>query len=523
MVLVSYSGKEINAKIVFYGPGLCGKTTNLEYIYGSIPSGNRGKMVSMKTKTERTLFFDFLPLNLGELAGFKTRFLLYTVPGQVYYNATRKLVLKGVDAVIFVADSQRGKMDENIESFQNLRDNLSEHGLSLGEIPYVLQYNKRDLPDVHPLEDLERALNTEGVPSFEATATTGDGVFDTFKACSKLLLAKLSREIGAAVVDRGATGTTAAAAARAAAAAEAPPPAPAVEPEPQPEPKAPEPPPAPLEPTKQIRVGEQPAAAPTSKSRGLWRWFRKDEERLAAESAPEPEPTPAAEPVLERTPPPEPLSEPAPPPAPEPVLESPPAPAPEPIIESPPAPAPEPVREPPAAVEPEPVLEPPPPEPVLESPPAAEPEPIIESPLAPPPEPIIEPAPSPEPPPPPVPEPVIEQTTAPEPAADRSPPPPEPLRIERSPAAALTPPPREIPSEIRIERFPTEDWSPGDQPAPAGDVSEIVVPVMVPRSAIKDRLQIRLVLRIAQEQDAPDGKTPREAKPGEDSDAAASA
>ncbi len=199
MVLVSYTGKEINAKLVFYGPGLCGKTTNLEYIYGSIPSNSRGKMVSMKTKTERTLFFDFLPIDLGELAGFKTRFLLYTVPGQVYYNATRKLVLKGVDAVVFVADSGRGKMDENIESFDNLKDNLKEHGLSLDNIPYVLQYNKRDLPDVYTIDEMESALNKDGVPHYEAVATKGDGVFDTFKEVTKMLLAKLSKEIGAPV------------------------------------------------------------------------------------------------------------------------------------------------------------------------------------------------------------------------------------------------------------------------------------------------------------------------------------
>ncbi len=291
MVLVSYSGKEINAKIVFYGPGLCGKTTNLEYIYGSIPSNSRGKMVSMKTKTERTLFFDFLPLNLGELAGFKTRFLLYTVPGQVYYNATRKLVLKGVDAVIFVADSARGKMDENIESFQNLRDNLQEHGLSLGDIPYVLQYNKRDLPDVYTVEELERTLNKEGVPSFEAVATTGDGVFETFKACSKLLLAKLSKEIGAAVVSKKGAGPSAAAAARAAAASEssgrtqAPPgQTPAMQPPQMPGPPAQRPAHAPAEAGASPEAGAPPrppsTAAPGEgedrKGRGLWRWLRKD-------------------------------------------------------------------------------------------------------------------------------------------------------------------------------------------------------------------------------------------------------
>ncbi len=200
MVLISYSGREINAKLVYYGPGLSGKTTNLEYIYGAVPQTHRGQMVSMKTKTERTLFFDFLPIDLGELAGFKTRFLLYTVPGQVYYNATRKLVLKGVDAVVFVADSKRGKMDENLESLANLRENLLEHGLELEKIPWVIQYNKRDLPDVYSLEELEASLNPGRVPSFEAVATSGNGVFETFKAISKSLLKHLSQEIGVRVV-----------------------------------------------------------------------------------------------------------------------------------------------------------------------------------------------------------------------------------------------------------------------------------------------------------------------------------
>lgn len=195
MVVVSYSGKEINAKLVYYGPGLSGKTTNLEYIYQSVPTNNRGKMVSMKTRTERTLFFDFLPVDLGEMGGFKTRFLLYTVPGQVYYNATRKLVLRGVDAIIFVADSARGKMDENVESLQNLQDNLKEYGLDVEEIPLVLQYNKRDVEDPYSVEELERALNPRGLPYFEAVATTGQGVFETFRGISRVLLQKLSKEV----------------------------------------------------------------------------------------------------------------------------------------------------------------------------------------------------------------------------------------------------------------------------------------------------------------------------------------
>jgi mutual gliding-motility protein MglA len=200
MVLVSYSGREINAKLVYYGPGLSGKTTNLEYIYGSIPQGQRGKMVSMKTKTERTLFFDFLPVHLGELSGFKTRFLLYTVPGQVYYNATRKLVLKGVDAVVFVADSKRGKMDENVESLDNLKENLKDLGLSLDKLPWVIQYNKRDLSDTYALDELEAVLNPGHVPSFEGVASTGVGVVETFKGISRLLLRKLAKDVGVPVV-----------------------------------------------------------------------------------------------------------------------------------------------------------------------------------------------------------------------------------------------------------------------------------------------------------------------------------
>jgi mutual gliding-motility protein MglA len=202
MVLVSYSGREINAKLVYYGPGLSGKTTNLEGIYAAIPDSHRGKMVSMKTKTERTLFFDFLPIQLGELSGFKTRFLLYTVPGQVYYNATRKLVLKGVDAVVFVADSKRGKMDENLESLQNLEENLKEHGLNLDTIPWVIQYNKRDLPDAYTIDELERALNPRKVPFFEASAKSGEGVIESFKTVSRMLLKHLSQQIGVKIVSQ---------------------------------------------------------------------------------------------------------------------------------------------------------------------------------------------------------------------------------------------------------------------------------------------------------------------------------
>ena len=195
MVVVSYSGREINAKIVYYGPGLSGKTTNLEKIYDSVPETNRGRMVSMKTQTDRTLFFDLLPLDLGDLQGMKTRLLLYTVPGQVYYNATRKLVLKGVDAVVFVADSAADKMTENRESFGNLEMNLKAYGIDIRGIPLVIQFNKRDLPNAVPVEDLNRELNRLNVPFFEAQAANGVGVFETLRGVSKLLLAKISKDV----------------------------------------------------------------------------------------------------------------------------------------------------------------------------------------------------------------------------------------------------------------------------------------------------------------------------------------
>jgi hypothetical protein len=195
VVVVSYSGKEINAKLVYYGMGLSGKTTNLEAIYETVPETSRGKMVSMKTQSDRTLFFDLLPLDLGEVLGFKTRFLLYTVPGQVFYNATRKLVLKGADAIVFVADSERGKMDENKESLSNLRANLAEYKVNLDDLPWVIQYNKRDLPDVYTLEELERELNPQKVPCMEAVATQGKGVMETFQIVSKMLLERVTRDL----------------------------------------------------------------------------------------------------------------------------------------------------------------------------------------------------------------------------------------------------------------------------------------------------------------------------------------
>jgi mutual gliding-motility protein MglA len=190
---INYMAREINCKIVYYGPGLCGKTTNLQYIYERTNPDAKGKMISLATETERTLFFDFLPLSLGEIRGFKTRFHLYTVPGQVFYDASRKLILKGVDGVIFVADSQLERMEANQESLDNLRTNLAEHGYSLDKMPYVIQYNKRDLPNALPLDELRQILNPIGVLDFEASARTGQGVFETLKAVSKLVLTELKR------------------------------------------------------------------------------------------------------------------------------------------------------------------------------------------------------------------------------------------------------------------------------------------------------------------------------------------
>lgn len=193
MSFINYSSREINCKIVYYGPGLCGKTTNLQYIYNRTNPDSKGKMISLATETERTLFFDFLPLSLGEIRGFKTRFHLYTVPGQVFYDASRKLILKGVDGVVFVVDSQIDRMEANMESLENLRYNLQEQGYDLDKIPYVIQYNKRDLPNVASVEELRTLTNKTGVPDFEAIATSGEGVFDTLKSVAKLVLTELKR------------------------------------------------------------------------------------------------------------------------------------------------------------------------------------------------------------------------------------------------------------------------------------------------------------------------------------------
>jgi len=223
MSMINYASREINCKLVYYGPGLGGKTTNLEHVYSKVAPDARGKMVSLATETERTLFFDFLPVDLGTIRGFKTRFHLYTVPGQVYYNASRKLILKGVDGVVFVADSQVERMEANIEAMQNLYDNMAQYGYDLTKVPFLIQYNKRDLPNAAPIKDLQAQLNPgwgvedpakqkaapdpwhpgeslvfqqdggwiERAPYFEAVAVTGEGVFETLKAVAKLVLKTL--------------------------------------------------------------------------------------------------------------------------------------------------------------------------------------------------------------------------------------------------------------------------------------------------------------------------------------------
>ena len=196
MSIINYVNKEIQFKIVYYGPALCGKTTNLTYIHSQVADAHRGELVSLATAADRTLFFDFLPLNAVVVKGFKTKFQLYTVPGQVIYNATRQLVLRSVDGIVFCADSQCDKMEENIESFKNLQDNLARQGMSLDNTPYVLQYNKRDLPNPAPVHYLDYILNNRKVrvPSFVGIATTGQGVFATLNAISRLLLQKFARE-----------------------------------------------------------------------------------------------------------------------------------------------------------------------------------------------------------------------------------------------------------------------------------------------------------------------------------------
>ena len=190
---INVAVREVNCKIGYYGPGLSGKTTNLEVIHSKAPATNRGELTSIATEGDRTLFFDFLPLNLGNVSGMKTKFQLYTVPGQVFYNSTRKLVLQGVDGVVFVADSRRGKIEENIESLENLKENMAEYGLTLQTTPFVIQYNKRDLEDIHTVEELDRALNSVKAPTVEASALTGEGVFPTLKKLAGMVLENLNQ------------------------------------------------------------------------------------------------------------------------------------------------------------------------------------------------------------------------------------------------------------------------------------------------------------------------------------------
>jgi signal recognition particle receptor subunit beta len=199
MASINYALKEISCKVVYYGPGMCGKTTNLQHIHQHTRPDKRGNMVSLATPGERTLFFDFLPLEAAQLHGFRTKFQLYTVPGQVMYNSTRKLVLRGVDGIIFVCDSQWDKMRENLESFRNLADNLAAYGYSLETTPYVVQYNKRDLPDVAPIEYLQYVVNPRQVPSLEAIAIRGDGVFESLTAICTRVLANLTHKQKAGV------------------------------------------------------------------------------------------------------------------------------------------------------------------------------------------------------------------------------------------------------------------------------------------------------------------------------------
>ena len=206
MVFFNYSTMQMAAKVVYYGPGLCGKTTNLHYIYQHTTGESRGEMVSLETETDRTLFFDLLPIDVGSIAGFNTRIQLYTVPGQVFYNTTRKLVLKGVDGVVFVADSQRAMLQANIESFRNLEENLAEMGLAVDTLPLVLQFNKRDLADICSVDEMNAALNRHNWPYFEASAVTGMGVFETLKGISRFTLMSLKKRLGRSEPARGAPG-----------------------------------------------------------------------------------------------------------------------------------------------------------------------------------------------------------------------------------------------------------------------------------------------------------------------------
>jgi signal recognition particle receptor subunit beta len=277
MVQINFARKEVNCKIVFYGPGMSGKTTNLEKIFENAPEGHKGDLTSIATEGDRTLFFDFLPLDLGTVAGMNTKFQLYTVPGQVYYNSTRKLVLQGADGVIFVADSQRKKMDENIESLENLEENLEEYNLDINEIPMVLQWNKRDMPDIYTVEEINEKLNRWGCPNFPAVAITGEGVFPTLKALSALVLDNLNKEYG--VSQPAAKPEAKPAPEPAPAPAPAPAPRPAPKPAPKPAPRAaPKPTPRPT-PRPVPRPAPKPTPRPTP--RPAPKPMRKPEPKVA--------------------------------------------------------------------------------------------------------------------------------------------------------------------------------------------------------------------------------------------------
>ena len=193
MTFINYASREINCKIVYYGPGLCGKTTNIQWIYEQANPDKKGKLVSLATETDRTLFFDFLPLDMGTVKGFKVRFHLYTVPGQVFYDASRKLILRGCDGISFVADSQKARMEANIESIANLATNLKENGFDVRNIPYVLQLNKRDMPSAVPVAEMERLLRFRSEPMIEAVASQGTGVIETLKAAARQILMELQK------------------------------------------------------------------------------------------------------------------------------------------------------------------------------------------------------------------------------------------------------------------------------------------------------------------------------------------
>ena len=264
MVFFNYSTMQMAAKVVYYGPGLCGKTTNLHYIYQHTTGESRGEMVSLETETDRTLFFDLLPIDVGSIAGFNTRIQLYTVPGQVFYNTTRKLVLKGVDGVVFVADSQRAMLQTNIESFRNLEENLAEMGLAVDTLPLVLQFNKRDLADICSVDEMNAALNRHNWPYFESSAVTGMGVFETLKGISRFTLMSLKKRLGRnepAVARPGAAAPPKPAAPpQAGAPAQAQPPA--AVPAPRPAAAAPVPPPPPVQSGSYPQVPRPPVAAP---------------------------------------------------------------------------------------------------------------------------------------------------------------------------------------------------------------------------------------------------------------------